>query len=459
MKNITLTLYAFHLKQSLGGFPETLPNQGEQLWTSLIQLGNVYPFPELQNLKSHLVSYTPDHNGNYIYHPEAEKQHSGGCLTPHNHAITLGQIQTTAGFKLTGDIEPYLLNDTYCLTLTLNPIDDWPFELGLADLKPFHAHCLIQDITASLGRVLVFYGEQDEQLGEPTRLDAEQWAIALCEQTGLQPEFRGEFVWFNSRGFWFEASGLTLWMLLPQPHQFEGEQFSENSLFFRDLLWSFVKVKAVYAEAKASHQQATLYYEKLEKQVAQFYTTLNQDAQNKLNTLAKMIQMVPQDLLYYHCCLRDLRTHHTTLKSNIHNFQVSLDYLLTVNGNEFKNWSELAQRTYPHYLQQLEFYLEYLEPGRELFSDLINTIRATTEIEQAKHEQELQHQIQAVGTGIAAGAIVASSSGLIVAQDEDYPMFGGVAWHPLGVALLASVVCAIGSWGLMLRYLRRKDEG
>ncbi|WP_199249518.1 hypothetical protein [[Phormidium] sp. ETS-05] len=240
MKNITLTLYAFHLKQGLGDSLEPTKNQGIQLWESLVNLSKVYPFPELKNLKSQLVCYTADAQGNYQYKPEKEETILGECLTPQPTEIKLSQIPTSQGFKLTGEIEPYLLNDTYCLTLTLNP-ENPDTELDLNALTVFHTYRLITGITADLGKVLVFYGEQNYS-PSPSSEAAKKWATALCANTNINPEFRGEFTLFNCPGFWFDASGLTLWILLAKPNQFDSDKFFKNAPMFRGLLWSYSKI-------------------------------------------------------------------------------------------------------------------------------------------------------------------------------------------------------------------------
>ncbi|HIK09953.1 MAG TPA: hypothetical protein IGS52_06775 [Oscillatoriaceae cyanobacterium M33_DOE_052] len=465
MKNITLTLYAFHLKQGLGDSPETTKNQGVKLWESLVKLSNVYPFPELQNLKSQLVSYTADPQGNYQYQPEKEETITGECLTPQQEVITLSQIPTSQGFKLTGEIEPYLLNDTYCLTLTLNP-ENTDTELDLSALTAFHSDQLITGVTADLGKVLVFYGEQNYLLKSPNRKEAKEWATALCANTNLNPEFRGEFTLFNCPGFWFDASGLTLWILLAKPNQFEGKKFSENAPMFRGLLWSYSKINSTYRDAQAAYKNGKTYYNKLEKKMEDFSriyqkTSSQKNSSQRLKHLDTMIESVPQDLLYYHCCLRDIKAHYTTIKTNIQNFQTALGHLIAA-GNKLDVWSNLAEKTYPRYLQQVERYLEYLEPGKDLFSELINTIRATAEIEQAKSNQKLQDQIQSVGVGIAAGAIVASTSGLITqpwglpnGQKIDPPF---MLPHPFLIALFASVFCSVGAWWLATKEIQKRRK-
>ena len=106
-----------------------------------------------------------------------------------------------------------------------------------------------------------------------------------------------------------------------------------------------------------------------------------------------------------------------------------------------------------------------MEPGQLLFSDLINSIRATTELEQAKSDRDLQDHIQAVGVGIAAGAIVASSSGLITqpwyyrnGEPMELPF---TPPHPFLIGFFGSIICSIGAWQLAEGWIKKgrpKDQ-
>ncbi|WP_199249519.1 hypothetical protein [[Phormidium] sp. ETS-05] len=190
-----------------------------------------------------------------------------------------------------------------------------------------------------------------------------------------------------------------------------------------------------------------------------FFKIYQDTSSQRLKDLDTMIKLVPQELLYYHCCLRDIKAHHTTIKTNIQNFQTALGHLIAA-GNKLEVWSTLADKTYPRYQGQVERYLEYLEPGKDLFSDLINSIRATTELEQAKSNQDLQDHIQAVGVGIAAGAIVAFSSGLITQtwdlpddQKIDPPF---ILTHPFLIALVASISCSVGAWLFVTQQIKKR---
>ena len=256
---------------------------------------------------------------------------------------------------------------------------------------------------------------------------------------------------FNCPCFLFEAGDLTIIISLAKPKQLDLEKANDNYESLRDLFWCQKKIVATYSKAKQSYQTARELYSKLEKNVPKFYTISNETPEQRLHSLDTMVQEIPQDLLYYNCCLRDLKTHYTTIKTNSDNFKTCLSSLLEA-GNKLDVWSRLAEKTYPLYLRQIETYLEYLEPGKDLFSDLINTIRVRTEIEQVKSNQYLQEHIQSIGVGIAAGAIISSLSGLMMepwSPPTRDNWIKPLSIHPFIIVLAVSTFCSWGAWRLM----------
>ncbi|CAD0222310.1 conserved hypothetical protein [Planktothrix agardhii] len=416
MKNITFSCYAFHLQQRLDDPPDVPNPQAESLWESLTFL----PFPELKNIKSQ---------------PEEEVQ--------------LTAIPTNFGFKLKGNLQAFLLNDTYCVDITLKPEGE-NVEVEVAQLSAFQPQVFLNQITADLGKVLTIHGEQNYWI-KPKLEDAENWANALCAGTSFNPQFIDQLELFDCPCFLFEAGDLTIIISLAKPKQLDLEKANDNYSWLRDLFWCQKKIVATYSKAKESYQTVRELYSKLENNVPEFYTISNETPEQRLNSLDLMVQEIPQNLLYYNCCLRDLKTHYTTIKTNSDNFKTCLNSLLEA-GNKLEVWSRLAEKTYPLYLRQIETYLEYLEPGKDLFSDLINTIRARTEIEQAKSNQDLQDHIQSIGVGIGAGAIIASISGLMMTPWSPPTRDNWIkplSIHPFIIVLAVSTFCSWGAWKLM----------
>lgn len=102
------------------------------------------------------------------------------------------------------------------------------------------------------------------------------------------------------------------------------------------------------------------------------------------------------------------------------------------------------------FIEQIEVDLEYLIPGQELFSELINTIRGLVEIEQTECDRSLEHTIQILGAGLGAGGIVASAvsghieRGFLVKNDQhQYMLNPGISalfWSLLVFVVVGGVV-------------------
>ena len=73
-------------------------------------------------------------------------------------------------------------------------------------------------------------------------------------------------------------------------------------------------------------------------------------------------------------------------------------------------------------------------------------------------DQYLQDHIQAIGVGIAAGAIVASNSGLIT-QPWYFPNGQNIEVtlmpHPFFIGAIASVLCSVGAWWVAHWWIQR----
>jgi len=134
--------------------------------------------------------------------------------------------------------------------------------------------------------------------------------------------------------------------------------------------------------------------------------------------------------------------------------ETCLNYLLT-SGDTLKTWSAFTEQTCPRYLTQIQTYIDYLEPGKYLFSDLVNTIRATAAIEQSKREKELQDNIQAVGVGIAAGAILSSSTGFLI-EPWRLPSRENRIPHPFIISFFGSFILAFVAFKLAKWWIKRR---
>jgi len=140
---------------------------------------------------------------------------------------------------------------------------------------------------------------------------------------------------------------------------------------------------------------------------------------------------------------------------------------------------DFGQETAPLFLRQIKADLGYFQHGTDLINTAIASIRGIVEIdqtegdrhrektekegrqEQEKDNQKLQDLIQSVGVGIAAGAIVASSSGLIT-QPWYLPNAKKVELsllpHPFFIALIFSALCSVGALWIATKVISNRRE-
>jgi hypothetical protein len=478
VKNLNLSFAAFHLCQSLDDAPDTQSKDAGLLWDSLRGLAAKIPFAELEK-------FTEPTEAN----PETSLDFA---------AIEINQI------SLTGNLSTFKIYDTYSVDLTLSFQDKQAHFLP-DNAATFQPQALI-NVTANLGKVLWLSGES-EDLNELQWTTAEQWAKQLSQQATYITKDN----LFNCPLFIFAADSVTILISLAKPGAVNLERAQKNYYNLRNLFWTYQKIVVVEKLAKEGYQGARKLYSELEAQVQEFNQVFSQTPEKRLRKLDELLQTIPQRLLDYNCKLRDLKADYTTIDVNWKNFQVSLSHILD-ECDRLSYWSDFATKTAPLYLKQMKTYIDYLEPGQVLFSDLINSIRATAAIEQVKSDriwqkqekeqderlqeqlrqqehnfleqlhkqdqefqkqletsrgeqeeanQELQDLIQALGVGIAAGAIVASTSGLIT-QPWYFPNGRKIEFalipHPFFLGLFFSFICALGSWWIATKVIKNRRE-
>jgi len=133
---------------------------------------------------------------------------------------------------------------------------------------------------------------------------------------------------------------------------------------------------------------------------------------------------------------------------------------------------DFGQETAPLFLRQIKADLGYFQHGTDLINTAIASIRGIVEIDQTEGDrhrektekdsnQKLQDLIQSVGVGIAAGAIVASSSGLIT-QPWYLPNAKKVELsllpHPFFIALIFSALCSVGALWIATIVISNRQE-
>jgi hypothetical protein len=437
VNNLNLSLYAFHLCQSLDDAPDTQSKDAGLLWDSLRGLAAKIPFPELAQF-----SEPTDAN------PEA---------TLDFEAIEIDDR------SLTGNLSTFKIHDTYSLDLTLTFTDQQTHFLP-EKAAIFQPQALIE-VTANLGKFLWLVGESEE-LSERQLPTVQQWAKQLCQDA----QWIAEDQLFNSPLFIFTADTVTILISVAQPGIVDLDRAQENYYDLRNLFWTYQKILVVGKRAKASYQEARQLYSDLEAKVQEFNQVFSQTPEERLQKLDALLQTIPQKLLDYNCKLRDLKAHHTTIDVNLENFKLCLSHILNESeGDRLSHWSNFATQTVPLTLNQIKTYIDYLEPGQILFSDLINSIRATTELDQAKsdrawqnsekeQDKQLQVQVGAVGVAITVGTTLATSASIsepVVLPSRDRP---SLPPHPMVYTLLWTIVGFFVTWWIATQLIKRYPQ-
>jgi hypothetical protein len=456
VKNFTISLYAFHLRHTLTYSPDKADANANLLWENLAQLGDgLLPFHELKDVRSKLICYQNDK-----YEPKLELGRQTNWLTD-SGSLDLGSIPTAEGFKINGNLQPFLVNDTYAADFTLSP-ESPNISIDVPQLQLFKPDCLLpSNIQASLGHTLWIYGEVDAS--EDCQALASKCAVALLAGTNLNPVLVNEDNLFGSLLFEYQASD-------PNEPNNPAKQFhilvslnnsNTDTLtlagkaydWLLNLLICHHKILYIYQEANSCYPKARKLYSKLEQQMQNF-PSLIADPRTKLDKLKELLTSIPLDAVTYNRYLRDLKAHHTAINTNIKNYHTCLEKIKQI-GNPPQFWEDFLNRSDEQWQNQIQIYSDYLAPGQELFEKMIDTIRGIVEIEQAERDRSLEKTIQIIGVGLGAGAIVSG----VVTQHIDKP-FAPLSFnnppHPLVLSLFWSVLATLGFGVLAWLWTKRK---
>ena len=418
MKNFSITLYAFHLRHTLAQTPDQVVKESSLLWDNLADMGvSAFPATSLKDLKSNLICYE---NGQYT--PQKEIGRKTQWLT-NSQDLDLGSFSTTDGFKINGNLQPFLLNDTYAVDLTLLP-ESANIDINVPQIQHFKPSCFLpSQIQASLGQTLWIYGEVDAN--EDCKLLSEQIANALVAGTNLNPVFRDSGELFASSLFIYQANDLNepnnpvkqcqILILLNNQQANTVQLIGDAYDWLRDLLCCYHKILFVNYQASQSSSDARSIYSYLENKIQEFQSLIS-NPKTQISDLKKLLSEIPKRSFDYTRCLQDLQIHNTSIQTNIKNYRICLNKITAINNQShnqtsLKFWQDFLDKECEKLQEQIQTDINYLTPGQELFGQFVETIRGIVEIEQAKSDRSLETTVQVLGIGLGGGAIF---SGIIV---------------------------------------------
>ncbi|QSV63927.1 MAG: hypothetical protein HEQ26_15380 [Dolichospermum sp. DL01] len=446
MKNFSLTLYAFHLRHTLAHTPDQVLENAHLLWDNLSKLGvSAFPSTDLKDLKSKLICYE---NGNYK--PQQEVGRTTEWLTD-NGKSDLGSFSTTDGFKINGNLQPFLVNDTYAVDLTLLP-ESANIDINVPQIQHFKPNCFLpSEIQASLGQTLWIYGEVDAN--EDCNLLAEKIVNALVAGTNLNPAFTVSGELFASQLFIYQANDLNepnnpvkqsqILIILNNQQANTVQLIGDAYDRLLNLLCCYHKILFVNYQASQSYSNARTVYSNLENKIQEFQTLIS-NPKTQISDLKKLLSEIPQKGFDYTLCLQDLQIHNTSIQTNIKNYRICLNKITAINNQISPQfWQDFLDKECKKLQEQIQTDINYLTPGQELFGQFVDTIRGIVETEQTESDRSLERTVQILGIGFGGGAIF---SGIITTHIDkiNSPLLPKNPFlASLVLSIIATIVCTL----------------
>jgi hypothetical protein len=462
MKNFSISVYFFHLNQTLSESWDRVSPKADLIWENLIKLSEKLPFSEIINLKSKLVCYELDEESQVLKHKTTALNLINELLTEDQEQIEFAAINHN-GLAISGNLQPFLLNDTYAFDLSLFP-ENSDQDITPEELYLFEPSSLFLEFSENtLGETIWFYGETEVADAECQAV-ADKLVTNFLKDTKFTPRLvdRGSllklplFEYEISQG---NQSNKLYRILVWINNQAISLDFPTVYNALLGSLWTRHKIEYAYQEGRESYNRARNAYSDIEAKIKEF----KQD--KPLEELQKLLESMPELSMQYQRQLRNLQGHYTTIKTNQINHR---NYLNKIGqASDISSWLKFDEITCKRYLDQIETDLSYIQPGKDLIGEFINTLRGLVEIEQAKSDRNLQNTIQAVGTGIGVGVgfagILAAGYPLIEKPwDFPSPQHPLLPPHPFIIAVVLSCLSGGGlgwlAWFSTKRYLNRKSS-
>ncbi len=213
---------------------------------------------------------------------------------------------------------------------------------------------------------------------------------------------------------------------------------------FLNLLCCRSKILFAYHEARWCYHQTRGLYVELEQE-AKLFKELPNQPEERLEQLKHKLTQIPPQMFKYAPYLRDIEDYKTAIATNAKNYEYWLGKIResSLEDDDLEFLENFLSQTCQRFQDQIQVYISYLTPGQQLFEQMLGTIRGIVEIEQAESDRRLERTVQVIGTGLAVGAIVASSSPNSLREEPILPPLASYTLHPFFFSILESFSAAI----------------
>ena len=468
IKNPSITLYPFHLRDDRDESDDQVAKNAQNLWENLADnVGKEFDINELKSLRDKLTCYK---NGHYEPNNEQENLNHGQLLKPDGKPLEFQQITQPDGQKLDGYIYPLRIHDTYTADLTFYYQNTTIKVAELTRLNP--EGCLLPNaIQPSLGQTLLLYAE-------PAVYDTYRKLADECVKTFVQNkqeasvDFRAEGKLFGSAIFEYDSQEndatkrchILVW-LQENPQTLNSATATFN-FYLINLLCSRAKIIFVYHEARKKYRKAQQVVSELEKKLPKFSEIeREQNRQIKLQKLKELLAEVRTKMFDFSQQMRYLQEDRNTIDTNAENYSDTLTKIksLCINGDNLDFLQKFLDLAENKYQRQIEIDLNYLIASQDLFQHSISTVRGMVEIEQVeldreqeegekKRDDQLENIIFFIGTAIGGGQIFSAAYPLIKDTPIQWQPDFSLLLHPFFATLIWSLLFGLG-FGLLTLFI------
>jgi hypothetical protein len=454
LANPKLTLFAFHLCKNLAKGDKQPVDNSDHLWQKCAALGHLLQTnPQFDSFPKKLSNTNSENSPQSDY---IELFQSYG-----DRFVSFKTVSQPDKLPLTGGIYPLQLHDTYALDFTLfSP--NLTVEINQLSNLNFQGCLLPCEIQASLGQTLVLFAKPVDFAGSHQDL-AVACVDALFQDSELKqpkPYLIGDGKLLGSPIFEFDNSQedprLKCHILVWLDTDEKTSEIEDLGNYYRpliNLLCCRSKILYVYYQAHRCNQEARKLYSQLEEKVEEF-SHLKSDRKERLEQLEGWLTQLPQIGLKYARYLRDIELHQIAIETNAKNYSYWLEKLGDSSIKDIDNLDfiqEFVDKSCQTFQQQIKLNMSYLAAGKQLFQQMIETIRGIVEVDAQKQQVEyeekqkekeynLQITIAVVGVGIGVAGVVSSSYTLAVDKPWALPSFQYplLPPHPFFIAIIVS---------------------
>ena len=504
IKNPSITLYPFHLRDDGDEGYDAVAQNAQSLWENLADnVGTQFNINELKSFRDKLICYK---DKQYYPQGEKEKPNNRELLIPDGKTLKFQPITQPDNPKIYGSIYPLRIHDTYTADLTFYYQNSTIKVSELNQLNP--QGCLLPNaIKSSLGQTLLLYATPVVFDTYPKLAD-ECVKDFIHNQQKTLPEFRAEGILFGSPIFEYDSREddaskrchILVWLQDNlQTLQFATPTFN---LCLLNLLCSRAKIVFVYRQARKSYRKAQQIVGELEQKLPEFGAIeREQDRQVKLRKLKDLLADVRTKMLACAQQVRYLQEDRNTIDINAENYGEMLTRIrsLSIEGDNLDFWQRFLDLAEGKYQRQIEIDLNYLIASQDLFQQSISTVRGMVEIEQVefdrekeererqrdreqiqlyrqkeeeekirdrqqmqlyqqkeedekKRDRQLENIIFFVGTAIGGGQIFSAAYPLIKETPIQWRLDSSLPLHPFAATILWSLLFGLVFGWLMLRF-------